>query len=251
MHRQTPPVRLVMNTFEPSPGRSVYATEATNIRQLPLLTQLPPNMLDVVLTEASITRYEVGETLFHQGGNPDYLHVILDGEVCLYGIGSDGSETIMEIMKHGDEFISAAVLTNLPYLMEARALTSSRVMLLPAERLRRDLRSIPDLAQAMLTSLSSHYRALIREVKALKLKSTGQRLGLYLLSLTAKRQGPTILWLPHNKTIISARIGIRPETLSRSFSSLREYGVQVHGTKVSISDLETLANFFRQIEDTP
>ncbi|HTH16329.1 MAG TPA: cyclic nucleotide-binding domain-containing protein [Magnetospirillum sp.] len=231
------------------PPRAIHTDDLSWMRQVPLLTQLPANLLGAVLAEAMVIRYDVGETLFHQGEAPHYLHVVMDGQVCLYGVGSDGNETVMEIMKCGDVFIAAAVLTNLPYLMEARALSQSRVMLLPAERLRRDLRSIPDLALAMLTSVSSHYRMLVREVKALKLKSTNQRLALYLLSLTPKREGTAILWLPHSKGVISARIGIRPETLSRAFAALQQYGVQMSGTRVSVADLGVLADFCRQNED--
>lgn len=231
------------------PPRGGHTDDTFWMRQVPLLTQLPANLLGAVLAEAMVIRYDIGETLFHQGEAPHYLHLVMDGEISLYGVGSDGNETVMEIMKCGDVFIAAAVLTNLPYLMEARALSQSRVMLLPAERLRRDLRSIPELALAMLGSLSSHYRRLVREVKALKLKSTTQRLALYLLSLTPSREGSAILWLPHSKSVISARIGIRPETLSRAFVALQQHGVQMTGTRVSVANLAVLADFCRQSDD--
>ena len=250
MQPQTFP-HLVHDGLSTPAGRAIHADDLSRMRQVPLLTQLPANLLGAVLAEAMVIRYDSGETLFHQGEAAHFLHVVMDGEICLYGVGCDGDETVMEIMKSGDVFIAAAVLTGLPYLMEARALNPSRILLLPAERLRRDLRSIPDLALAMLASLSSHYRMLVREVKSLKLKSTNQRLALYLLSLTPKREGATILWLPHSKGVISARIGIRPETLSRAFNALQPYGVQMNGTRVAVADLAALADFCHQSEECP
>lgn len=230
-------------------ARAFHSDDMARISHVPLLAQLPTHQLGTVLAEASVQRYDQGDTLFCQGEDPEFLHVVMDGEVGLYGTACDGDETVMEIMKSGEVFILAAVLTDRPYLMGARALSASRVMVLPAERLRRDLHTVPDLAIALLTSLSTHFRMLVREVKALKLKSTTQRLALYLMSLTTRRTGPAILWLPHSKGVIAARIGIRPETLSRAFAALRQHGVHISGTRVSIEDVAALAEFCRQDEE--
>jgi CRP/FNR family transcriptional regulator, transcriptional activator FtrB len=230
----------------PIPGRAFQSDDLARIGHVPLLAQLPPHLLRAVLAEASVLRHDAGDTLFHQGEDPHFLHIVMDGEIGLFGTASDGGETVMAIMKSGEIFIAAAVLMGRPYLMGARALTQSRVMVLPAERLRRDLHSVPDLAFAMLTSLSTHFRMLVREVKALKLQSTTQRLALYLMSLTPKREGATILWLPHSKSVIAARIGIRPETLSRAFAALRQHGVTISGTRVAVDDAALLAEFCRQ-----
>ncbi|MGE5546827.1 MAG: cyclic nucleotide-binding domain-containing protein [Solirubrobacterales bacterium] len=231
------------------PGRAFHSEDIARISHVPLLAQLPPHLLRMVLAEASVQRHDAGDTLFRQGEEPQFLHIVMDGEIGLFGTTSDGDETVMALLKSGEVFIAAAVLTERPYLMGARALSPARVMVLPAERLRRDLHEVPDLAFAMLTSLSTHFRMLVREVKALKLQSTTQRLAHYLMSLTPRREGPTIVWLPHSKCVIAARIGIRPETLSRAFAALRRYGVSISGTRVAIDDVAVLAEFCRQDED--
>jgi CRP/FNR family transcriptional activator FtrB len=143
-------------------------------------------------------------------------------------------------------FIAAAVLTNKKYLMGAKVLRPARLLLLEAAPFRQMLRDEPDLAIAMLAALSRHFRGLVREVKNLKLKSSAQRLGLYLLGIGEARSGPVTLRLPHQKGVIAARIGIRPETLSRHFATLRNVGVRVRGSQVEIRDLERLAAFCRE-----
>jgi CRP-like cAMP-binding protein len=40
--------------------------------------------------------------------------------------------------------------------------------------------------------------------------------------------------LPYNKTLIASRLGMELETLSRTFSKLREYGITVSGSRVTI-----------------
>lgn len=231
------------------PGRRMHSEEIARMQEVPLFAQLPPQLLNSILAEAVVERYAPGDTLFRQDELPHFLHIVMQGEIGLFGAVGNGHETVVEILKKGDVFITAAVLMNRPYLMSARTLLPSRVLLLPAERLRLDALSVPGLAQAILDSLSTQFRVLVRELKTLKLKSTPQRLALYLLSRTVKRGGTTVLWLPYTKSLIAARIGIRPETLSRAFSALRQHGVRVEGVRVVIEDVSALAEFCNQQEE--
>lgn len=232
-----------------SEPRHLRREDLDSLARLPLFCTLGRPCLERVTAEATVVRYPQGAVVLHQGAKAEYLHVLLDGQIGLLGTLSDGEETMVEILRDGEVFIAAAVLTDRPYLMGAVALKDSRVLLLPAETLRRDLKADPELAVAMLTSLSTHFRMLVREVKDLKLKSAAQRLGLYLLGLTPKREGAVIVRLPHSKGVIAARIGIRAETLSRAFASLRAEGAAVNGHTVVIDDLARLARFCMEGEE--
>ena len=61
----------------------------------------------------------------------DFLHVLVDGLAELYTSVGD-RDTTMRIVQPVRSFILAAVVTDLPYLMSARTLESSRVLLVPA-----------------------------------------------------------------------------------------------------------------------
>lgn len=246
-----------MQTAQPTTAPTPANSEPRHLRRedlqtvagLPLFSALGREGLERVTADASVMRVPQGTVLLHQGALPQYLHVLLEGQVGLLGTLSDGEETMVEILREGEDFIAAAVLTDRPYLMGAVALKDSRVLMLPAEQLRRDLRADPDLAIAMLTSLATHFRMLVREVKDLKLKSAAQRLGLYLLSLTPKREGPVTVRLPHSKGVVAARIGIRAETLSRAFASLRAEGIAVNGHTVMIDNCAHLARICMEGEE--
>lgn len=229
--------------------RNIPECDVEHIARLPLFAGLCRASLERVIGEAVTARFPHGSTIIHQGATAEYLHILLDGQVGLMGTLSDGEETMVEILREGEAFIAAAVLTGRPYLMGAVALSDCRMLLIPAEGLRRDLRGDPDLALALLASLSTRYRMLVREIKDLKLKSAAQRLGLYLLGLTTRRDGLGILRLPHSKGIIAARIGIRAETLSRAFASLKAEGVAVNGHTVTVADLGRLSRFCMEGEE--
>ncbi|CAA7620010.1 cAMP-binding protein [Candidatus Terasakiella magnetica] len=230
-------------------GHSLKADDLASVSRLAMFSELSATALSEVTVEATVTRYARNEIIFHQGDQPAALRVVLDGQVGLMGTITDGGETLVEILKTGEMFIAAAVLTEKPFLMSAVALQPSRILSLPGERFRRDVRERSDLAFAMLTSMAKHYRMLVREVKDLKLKSAAQRLALYLLGLTVKREGSTIVRLPHSKGMIAARVGVRPETLSRAFSHLKERGVVVDGQAVAIADIPSLRSYCHEGEE--
>lgn len=230
-------------------GHNLKPEDLAAVARLPLFCDLTPELLTDVTSEASVTRYARNEVIFRQGDIPTALRVVLDGQVGLIGTIADGGETMLEILKAGEMFVPAAVLTQKPFLMSAVALQPARILSLPGEKLRRDVKEKPDLSYIMLTSMARNFRTLVREVKDLKLKSAAQRLALYLLGLTAKREGSTIVRLPHSKSVIAARVGVRPETLSRAFSYLKGEGVVVDGNAVSIADIPALRAYCHEGEE--
>lgn len=222
----------------------ITATDRKLIAEVPHFSDLPPETLQKVVAGGAVFSYPRGTVLFQQGEKPECLHIVLEGEVGLLG-ERGGEETVVEILQPGEMFLAAAVLTDRPYLMTAKVLKPARLLLLGAPDFRRHLREEPDLAIAMLAAVSRHFRGLVREVKDLKLKSSAQRLGDYLLALVEGRQGRQLVRLPHAKSVIAARIGIRPETLSRHFAMLQDVGVWVRGNQVEITDVGRLAAFCR------
>lgn len=224
------------------------ADEIAMVARVPLFSALPPESLPAMLCEARVVRHVRGHKLFRQGDEARVLRVLLEGQVGLTG-SVEGGETVVEILDSGEAFIIAAVLTGKPFLMGATALTPCRVLELPRQPLLDAIMGSPDLALAMLTSLARHFRQLVREVKALKLQTASQRLAAYLLSLTTKRRGSVILRFPHNKGVIAQRVGVRAETLSRVFASLRDQGVVVDGHTVAIVDVARLGRFCQEGDD--
>ena len=233
---------MSVTTFEPSAASKHDPVDV--LSRVPLFAGLEPPLLARLAEAAHVTRAPRGTRLFAQGDQARGLHVLLEGQVGLFAkVEDDGEDTLLEILDAGEAFIAAAILTGKPYLMTGSALTPIRVLEVPRQVLLDDLRASPDLALAMLGSLARHYRSLVQEVKDLKLTSASQRLARYLLGLTPRRRGTVIVRLPHNKGLIAARVGVRPETLSRAFAQLRAVGVVVDAHNVAIADLTTLAAY--------
>ena len=84
-------------------------------------------------------------------------------------------------------------------------------------------------------------RSLVLQVCDLKLRTTAQRLGHYLLELAPDQNGRSAtLRLPFDKRLLAARLGCRQENLSRAFAALRGFGVETHGARVILHDIASL-----------
>lgn len=213
------------------------------LAEVPAFAALSDGVLKRLAVNAREQVVPAGATIYEHGKQPEYLHVLLEGQVGLFGVGADGEITVVEVLRAVDEFTLAAVLTDAPYLMAAKALTRARLYLIDAAGLRRIVQSEPQLAAAMITSLSRHYRMLVQQVKDLKLHSTAQRLGCFLLGLLREQPDPKRLKLPYDKQLLAARLGTTPENLSRAFATLRSHGVSTSGAMVSLDDVPGLTAF--------
>lgn len=213
------------------------------LREVSLFADLSADTLREVTNGAFLQRFPRQTVLFRQGDVPDFLHVLLEGSVQLAAASPEGRETVVDILKPVDAFMPAATLTNKPYLVSAKVVDAARIAMLPATVLREHITRDPQLALAIIASLARQYRGMLRQVKDLKLRTTTQRLGCYLLALVEETGPDKAVELPHDKRLIAAQLGMTPESLSRAFSALRKMGVDVHGHRVILKDAVRLSQY--------
>lgn len=217
--------------------------DLTLLRTLHIFKGLPESRLQSLFSGAYLQRYPRGTVLIETGGRADFLMVLLEGAVELYAPGSDDREAVIEILWPVDAFILAAALTGSPYLMSARTLQPSRILLLETGAFRRSVNADPELSARMMAALAGHFRRLVRQIKDLKLRTGVQRLANFLIRLVVETGQGGAAMLPFDKRTLASRLGMTPEHLSRAFAALRDYGVEVQGSQVVIADMERLSAF--------
>ena len=122
-------------------------------------------------------------------------------------------------------FVLASVLTRLPHLLTAQTVSPARLLLIDIDGLHTLLARDVGLANALLRAEALNFRALVRQVQDLKLRTAAQRLGCYLLALADDpTRPPRNFRLPFDKRLLAARLGCRQENLSRAFAALRSVG---------------------------
>jgi CRP/FNR family transcriptional activator FtrB len=215
--------------------------ETTSFESLPLFRHVTKASRDDLLRNAVTHGVAAGTVLFEQGEVPNFQLVMISGSAQLLGRSADRREVLIEVVRPPDLIIPAAVVTGAPYLMRARVPERSRIMLIHAETFRAAVEADPILAHAVIGSLAQQFRRMVRQIKNLKLRSTTQRVGCYILALSASQSTPGRATLPYEKNLIASELGMTRESFSRALSGLEEAGIKVDGQTIWIVDPERLS----------
>jgi CRP/FNR family transcriptional activator FtrB len=211
------------------------ADDIDTMKQLPLFRGVSPVVIETMLRCAYLQRFPAHVELVREGEQADFLHVIVDGHVEVYSSYRD-RETTVAVLGAGNSFIVAAVILDKFYLKSARALTSAKVLLIPAEAIREAFSHDAEFARAMAIELATAYRSVVKELKNQKLRSSLERLANWILAQDAIAGSHGRIELPFDKKVLASRLGMAPEVLSRSFAALQPYHVKVCGCAITLDD---------------
>lgn len=208
---------------------------------LPLFRRLSAHVRSDLLRKSVLHGVAAGSILFEQGDAPTFQYVVLAGSAHLLGRSNEGREVFIDVVRPGDLVVPAAVATSSPYLMQAQVLEPSRFLLIQADAFRVTIRSDPALAEAVIGSLAGQFRRMVRQIKNLKLRSSAQRVGCYILALSREQKNPHRIILPYEKNLIASELGMTRESFSRTLAAFRRDGVTVDGDTITIVDAARLA----------
>ena len=218
--------------------------EYQDIRRLALFCDMADAHFATLMRGAYVQNFPAQIELITEGEPSDFLHIVLSGAGDLFSAWN-GRESSMATVRPVSTFILAATIKDAPYLMSARTLEKSRIVLIPSQ----DVRAIFDIdsnfARAIVTELAQCYRSVIKAQKDLKLRSSLERLANYLLRHQKRAGGGPVFTLDVEKRRLASTLGMTPENLSRAFKGLHAYGVTVDGTRISIADRPDLERFAR------
>lgn len=213
-----------------------------------LLSSFPQHSRDMVLSFASWKEYDRGATLFMQDETAQAIHIVIDGWVKLYRIASNGGEAVVSVFTKGESFGEAVAFRGLPYPVSAEAVTTCEVMRIPSAALLEAMRKDPEIAVSVMASTFTHLHSLVSQLEQLKAHTGPQRVAEFLLDLCEQDAGSCIVTLPYDKVLIAGKLGMKPESLSRSFARLKTVGVHIKRNHAAIDDIDRLRNFS---EDEP
>lgn len=219
-------------------------SELSEVRQLPLFRSMAEENFAAVTRAAYDQTFPAQVRLIEEGASADFLHIVLEGSVELFSAWRD-RETTMAVVRPVSTFILAACIKDAPYLMSARTLEMTRVILVPSVDLRAVFRVDHEFAMATITELAACYRSVVRHTKDLKLRNARERLAAYVLRQSRAAKGGASFILPVEKRLLASFLGITPESLSRAMKSLQDVGAKVDGQRIIITDrvaLEAIAH---------
>ena len=227
------------------------AHELVLLKSLPLFSEMKPENFDSLLDAALLQQFPAEMILIHESQPADFLHVLLDGLVEIF-TEQDGGEWGISLINPISTFILAAVVSDQPYLNSARTLTDSRVLLIPAQRVRDIFEQDVAFARVVAQELAFAYRSTVKKLKGYMARSTVQRLANWILTEAKRDSSQANIVVPFDRGTLTSHIGTTRENLSRNLAQLTEHGVRIRGREIVIDCkelLEALARPQRFIDD--
>ena len=221
------------------------AEDETLLAGVPLFSGISLDSLRVLLADARVCRRPRHAMLFLQGEPAGHFYVVLDGWVKLFRTTPDGHETVIAAIARGESFAEAAGFAEGVFPVGAQVAEAARLLVVPTRSFTDQLGRNPMLAVNMLAGMSRHLRGLVEEIEQRTVKSAAQRLGAFLLKQRSDGRGreAAVIDLPTDKGLVAARLGMRPETLSRALGKLRTVGVSTRDRRVTVSDVGALRRY--------
>jgi CRP-like cAMP-binding protein len=205
-----------------------------------VLGGLKPELLDRVIASASVRSFARGEALFRQGDLATAFFIIVHGWVKLYRLTAAGDEVVIDVLTTGETLAVAVAFTRRRHPVGAEAISGSRVLQIPVRHVVRCITEAPEVALAVMTATSQRFQCLAQQVEQLKSQSGVQRVAEFLVSLCPVDAGACVVALPYDKELITGRLGLRPESLSRAFAKLKPAGVTVDASHVAVREVGAL-----------
>lgn len=216
--------------------------ELDQLKVLPLFCEMQGDSLESLLDAALLQQFPVGVTLIHEGEPADFLHVLVEGLVEIY-TEQDGGEWGISLIGPVTTFILAAVVGDQPYLNSARTLADSRVLLIPAPRVRAIFDRDVAFARIVARELALAYRSSVKKLKGYMARSTVERLANWILTEAHRNATQGNVVVPFDRGTLASHIGTTRENLSRSLAQLTDHGVRIRGREIVIDNRELLQTF--------
>jgi CRP-like cAMP-binding protein len=197
-----------------------------------------------IAESAKVRHFRKGEHLFEQGEDARHFFAVLSGRVKVYRSTAQGEQAVLGVFGAGETFAEAAMFLGHRYPATGETVEECRLCLFERDAFEAGIAANPQISLGMLGAISYHLHQMTLQVEQLKTRNAEQRLVDFLLGLCKTETGPCRITLPYEKSLVAARLGMRPESLSRNFAHLAGFGVHVKGEEVDIDNVEALAEHF-------
>jgi len=155
------------------------------LRKILIFSRLDSDRLREILPFLKQKEYQAGEILFRENAQGDKLFLIVEGEIEISKLDTNGQgRLILAVRKKGDVIGEMSVLSEEPRFADARALTRTKVIELSELDFQRMLYEHPQIAYQIMRVLTSRIRQADLHMMD-ELKQTRDQLGEAYQSIEA------------------------------------------------------------------
>ena len=195
------------------------------IRHLAFCGALDPKNLDEIQDIMQIRHISAGDHVINEGDDAAAVFNISSGSIKLYKLLQDGRCQITGFLQPGD---FCGIATDGTYAYSAEALEPTEICSMPRRKLEAVFSRHPELERRLLAIISHELSVAQDQMLLLGRKTATERLAAFLLRQAERNE--RLGWprnpvhLPMSRADIADYLGLTIETVSRTFTKLREDG---------------------------
>jgi len=187
---------------------------------------------------STVTEYKKGTILFFEGDEAKNLYILLDGILQVYKTDQKGNKVILHHFFPIDLIAEIVNLEHMRYPASAEFESDGKVLAINYEIFEREFLKEPDIAFALIKSLSKKIKYLENVIATNLVMNSTARVAKFICE-----HGHEISKL--KKSMIAADLNMTPETLSRILKKLSTLGlIEKQKEEIVILDKEGLETFY-------
>lgn len=205
------------------------------LKSSPWFADVDDSQLSWLIKVGQLVTLARQDFLFRRGELCAHIFILLSGHIKLSIPDERGQEKVIEFLSPGKALGESALLPGHRFIADAQALDACELLSFSSVAVRAAIKRVPSFAEQLLMSLSLRFESLLRDIESVSLRTAAQRVVEYLL--IQPRTGD-LANLPFHKRVIASKLGLQPETFSRSLQKLATDGlITVRGARVVIHDV--------------
>ncbi len=215
------------------------------VRNIPLLSGLTEQDKDALVNSGKIHHCPRGQMIFAHGDPVTHFYILIKGTIQLFRTNSEGSEKTIDVLKSGQTLCESEIMDSCrSHRVNALPVEDSVIMEFPVAWLKESARRYSALALNLLSLIAQQAHMAEVEAEQQASMSATQLVACFLQRLCILYDfDPKGFDLPYSKSLIASRLGMEVETFSRTLAKLKEQGITVQGTHVTIDDMGRIEEY--------
>jgi len=210
----------------------------------PLFIGVEQENINSFLENATVKKYEKNNIIFVQEDKADFFYILLSGCVKLFRETLEGEEAIIDILSKGGLIGETSIFDDGLHSCNCQAIEPSKLLCISTSTLNEKIDTSNKLARNLLKVMSKKQESQSKEIEHLTVQDSSQRIGCFILRLCAGSEGEAKIDLPYDKSLIATKLGMKPETFSRSLNRLKKNtNIEIKKSAVIVPDIEALAQY--------
>ena len=164
--------------------------------------------------------YKAGSTIYCEGSISNHIFYIVKGEVKTFKINHDGKELITEIFSNKSFFGFTSFLENKPYVENAEAMKTTKIVRIPKHEFLEMIKSSPQLGLNFMDLLTNDLEFIKDHLIHLAYDSVRRKTADAILQLHKKRENKSPIEI--SRSDLASFLGIAKETLTRTLTDFKD-----------------------------